>query len=170
MIGQTANILLYLGERHNLAPKSEQGKYWTHQMQLTIADLMAEIHDGHHPILANQYYEDQKSEAKKRTHELRISRIPKFFTYFENILKESGGPYLNGKKISYADLSLFHMAEGIAYAFPKANARYRKRYPHIRKLAGLVAQRPNIAKYLTSTRRQPFSTDGIFRHYPELDG
>lgn len=170
MIGQTANILLYLGENHNLAPKSQAGKYWTHQIQLTIADLVTEIHDAHHPISLGEYYEQQKAAAKKRTHGLRTERFPKFLGYFENILKQSGGPYLNGAKLSYADLSLFHIVEGIRYAFPKAAARYVKSYRKVFKLADAIAKRPNIAAYIKSTRRQPFNTNGIFRHYPELDG
>src|ERR1700738_4816598 len=50
VIGQTANILLYLGSRHGLAPKAEAGKLWVHQLQLTVADFVVEIHDTHHPI------------------------------------------------------------------------------------------------------------------------
>ena len=38
VIGQTANILLYLGGRHALAPKTEPGRLWVHQLQLTIAE------------------------------------------------------------------------------------------------------------------------------------
>src|SRR5713226_2010294 len=34
VIGQTANILFYLGSRHGLAPKAEAGKLWVHQLQL----------------------------------------------------------------------------------------------------------------------------------------
>lgn len=169
-IGQTANILLFLGEKHNLAPKTETGKYWTHQLQLTIADLVTEIHDAHHPVSMNLYYEDQKKEAAKRTKELRTARIPKFFDYFEAVLKNSGGPYLNGRKISYADLSLFHIAEGLEYAFPKAFARYRKKYKSIIRLQKHVAERPRLQAYFQSERRQDFSINGIFRHYPELDG
>lgn len=170
MIGQTSNILLYLGENHKLAPKNETGRYWTHQLQLTMADLVTEIHDAHHPVSMNLYYEDQKKEAAERTRELRTARIPKFFAYFEAALKNSGGPYLNGRKISYADLSLFHIVEGLEYAFPKAFARYRKKYKLILRLQKLVAARPRIKEYLKSDRRQNFSTNGIFRHYPELDG
>jgi len=51
VIAQTANILLFLGEKHRLAPASESGRLWTNQLQLTITDLVAEIHDSHHPRL-----------------------------------------------------------------------------------------------------------------------
>src|SRR5262245_28886176 len=57
LIGQTANILLYLGARHGLAPAGEAGRLWTHQLQLTIADLIVEAHDTHHPIASGLYYE-----------------------------------------------------------------------------------------------------------------
>jgi len=67
VIGQTANILFYLGSRHGLAPKTEAGKLWVHQLQLTITDFVLEIHDTHHPLGPSLYYEDQKAPAKKRT-------------------------------------------------------------------------------------------------------
>ena len=82
LIGQTANILLFLGERHGLAPKSNAGRFWTHQLQLTIADLIAEVHDSHHPIAGSFYYEDQKAEAARRTKYLRDERLPKYLGYF----------------------------------------------------------------------------------------
>src|SRR5262245_21599435 len=62
LIGQTANILLFLGARHHLAPANETGCLWANQLQLTIADLVQEIHDTHHPIASGLYYEDQRKE------------------------------------------------------------------------------------------------------------
>src|ERR1700710_551346 len=50
VIGQAANILLYLGSRHGLAPKAEAGRLWLNQLQLTVADLVVEVHDTHHPL------------------------------------------------------------------------------------------------------------------------
>src|SRR5215472_14342449 len=67
LIGQTANILLFLGERHGLAPTSDAGRLWTHQLQLTLADFLVEAHDTHHPIGGGLYYEEQKREAKRRS-------------------------------------------------------------------------------------------------------
>src|ERR1700761_9085215 len=87
VIGQTANILLYLGARHGLAPKAEAGQLWLHQLQLTITDFVVEVHDTHHPIGSSLYYEEQKREAKRRTHEFWDSRVPKYLGYFEELLK-----------------------------------------------------------------------------------
>ena len=33
-----------------------------------------------------------------------------------------------------------------------------------------VRDLPELADYLASERRLPFNEDGLFRHYPELDG
>ena len=52
LIGQTANILMFLGAHHGLAPADEAGRLWANQLQLTILDFAAEIHDTHHPISA----------------------------------------------------------------------------------------------------------------------
>ncbi|WLI87464.1 glutathione S-transferase [Massilia sp. R2A-15] len=170
VIGQTANILLFLGGAHGLAPRAQAGRLWVHQLQLTIADLVAEVHDTHHPISSSLYYEDQKKEAKKRAAAFLAERVPKYFEYFEGVLARVGkGGYLNGAKLTYADLSMFQVIEGLRYAFPKAMARIEPGYPRLAALRELVAARPNIAAYLASKRRIPFNEEGIFRHYPELD-
>jgi glutathione S-transferase len=171
VIGQTANILLYLGGRHGLAPESESGRLWVHQLQLTIADLVQEVHDTHHPISTNLYYEDQRSEARRRAHDFVRTRIPKYLSYFEKILARAkkGKGYLTGPHVTYADLSLFQTIEGLRYAFPRTMARIERKCRHTVELRDRVAARSRIAAYLASDRRLPFNEDDIFRHYPELD-
>ncbi len=169
-VGQVANILLFLGARHALAPRALAGRLWINQLQLTIADLVAEAHDTHHPIASSLYYEDQKKEAKRRSADFLAARVPKFFDYFEGVLAEAGrGGYFTGARVSYADLSMFQVIAGLRYAFPLSMARIEAGYPRLLALHDQVAARPNIAAYLASKRRIPFNQDGIFRHYPELD-
>jgi glutathione S-transferase len=172
IIGQTAAILLFLGARHGLAPKDPEGGLWTHQIQLTIADFVAEAHDTHHPVGVGLYYEDQKDEALRRAREFRDERMPKFLGWFESIIgkNRTGGGYLVGRSLTYADLSLFQVVEGLLYAFPKAAKRALKDCPKVADLRDTVAKRPRIQAYLASERRIPFNEEGIFRHYPELDG
>lgn len=172
MLGQTANILLFLGERLGLAPKNEAGRLWTHQLQLTIADLVAEVHDTHHPIASSLYYEDQKREAKKRAADFRKNRMPVYLDYFEKILARNrqGSPYLVGARLTYADLSLFEIVAGLTYAFPRAFLRQARSHKRIMELHDRVKERPRLAAYLASARRLPYDQVGIFRHYKELDG
>jgi glutathione S-transferase len=167
VIGQTAAILLYLGQHHGLAPIDEANGLWTHQLQLTIADLVAESHDVHHPVGNALYYEDQKDEAKRRAQEFTASRIPKFLGYFERVLGKR--EFLVHEQLTYADLSLFQVIEGLHYAFPRALATFAGDYPALAGLRERIAARPRIAAYLASPRRLPFSEEGIFRHYAELD-
>ncbi|KLK94104.1 glutathione S-transferase [Microvirga vignae] len=171
IIGQTAAILLYLGARHDLAPKDPAGGLWTHQIQLTITDFIAEAHDTHHPVAASLYYEDQKAEALRRSAEFRKNRIPKFLDWFETILARNpaSDAQLVGNRLTYVDLSLFQMVEGLSYAFPKAMKRVLKDVPRVAALHEAVARRPRMKAYLASPRRIPFNEEGIFRHYPELD-
>src|SRR5712671_6958837 len=168
VIGQTANILLYLGSRHGLAPKAETGKLWVHQLQLTITDLVLEVHDTHHPLGPSLYYEEQKAAAKKRTGEFWKERVPKYLGYFEELLKGNGF-YLTGRRLTYADLSLFQIVEGLRYAFPKRMKAYERNIPGLVDLRDRVAARPNIKPYLASDRRIAFNEDGIFRRYKALD-
>jgi glutathione S-transferase len=171
LIGQTANILLFLGARHQLAPEDEAGRLWTHQLQLTVADLVNEVHDAHHPLASSLYYEEQRREAKKRSANLVRERLPKFLGYFERVLVRNARTpkYLVGRRLTYADLSMFQIISGLRYAYPNAMARLEKRNPALTGLHDRVRQRPRIAAYLASPRRLPFNEQGIFRHYRELD-
>lgn len=171
LIGQTANILLYLGPRHELVPRDRAGRLWAHQLQLTIADLIGEVHDTHHPIAGSLYYDEQKPEAKRRAADLVSQRLPKFLGYFERVLERNphGAGRAVGEALSYVDLSLFQVMDGLRYAFPRAIGRLQRQWPRLTALHGDVAQRPRIAAYLASERRLAFSEEGIFRHYPELD-
>lgn len=169
VIAQTASILLYLGPRLRLAPRDEAGALWVHQMQLTIADLVTHIHDTHHPVSGWLYYEEQKPAAKLRTRDFWRYRVPKLLGYFERIVAKSGGPYVLGRRLTYVDLSLFQIVEGLRYAFPKRMRRFERKVPRLIALHDRVAKRPRIAAYLASERRIPFSQWGIYRYFKELD-
>lgn len=171
LVGQTANILLFLGPRLGLVPGDEAGRLWVHQLQLTLADFAAEGHDTHHPVGIGLYYEDQKAEAKRRAADFRASRIPKFLGYFEDVLARNpaGGTWLAGDAASYADLSLFQLIAWLRFAFPRAMARMALDYPLLSALHDRVAARKRISAYLRSSRRLPFNNDDLFRYYPELD-
>jgi glutathione S-transferase len=172
IIAQTANILMYLGAHHAIAPKTEAGRLWTNQLQLTIADFLVEAHDTHHPIGGGLYYEDQKPEAQRRAEDFRVNRMPKFLGYFERVLERnpSGDRHLVGARITYADLSLFNMVAGLTFAFPRAMKRLARRHKRVIALHDRVAARPRVAAYRASDRWIDFNQQGIFRAYPELDG
>ena len=169
VIVQTANILLFLGPRLGLAPRSESGRLWVHQLQLTIADWLVEAHDVHHPIGSGLYYEEQKPEARRRAADFLAGRLQKYLGYFEQVLRCNPGGFLLGKTATYADLSLFQMVAGLRYAFPRAMARQERGTPRLVALHDRVAARPRLAAYLASPRRIPFNRQDIVRHYPELD-
>ena len=130
---------------------------------------MVEVHDTHHPIGVSLYYEDQKGPAKLRAAAFWKERVPKFLGYFERLLKASGGAYITGRKLTYVDLSLFQIVEGLRYAFPKRMTAFEREIPTLVGLRDRVAERPSIAAYLASDRRIPFNEDGIFRRYKALD-
>jgi glutathione S-transferase len=169
VIAQSAEILFYLGPRLKLVPRDEVSRLWLHQLQLTVADFVKEIHDTHHPLGGEFYYEDAKAEAKRFSDNFLKVRAPKYLGYFETVLKKSGGPYALGRKATYVDLSLFQLVEGLRYAFPKAMARAERDLPRVVAVRERVAERAGIKKYLASPRRIAFNEMGVFRHYPELD-
>ncbi|HSO31889.1 MAG TPA: glutathione S-transferase family protein [Labilithrix sp.] len=172
LVAQTANILQFLGPRLHLVPADEASRLQAHQLQLTVTDFVAEVHDTHHPISTGLYYEDQKKEAKLNARHFRAERMPKFLGYFESVLSanaKSKGRHVLGARLTYVDLSLFQVIEGLRYAFPRALGRFEKKIPRLVELRDRVGELPRIASYLTSDRRIAWSEDGIFRRYPELD-
>jgi glutathione S-transferase len=170
VVAQVANILQYLGERHHLAPSAMADRLWLNQLQLTIADCVAEVHDVHHPVATGAYYEDQKDEAIRAAKAFRDERIPKFLGHFEDAIAANPGDWLIDHRWTYADCSLFQLIEGLRYMFPRRMAAIEGDYPRLIALRDQVAALPGIRAYLASDRRIAFNEDGIFRHYPELDG
>lgn len=171
VVSHAANILLYLGNRIGLAPEDEAGRITAHGLQLAITDFVAEIHDTHHPIGVSLYYEDQKDEALRRAENFLDERLPKFLGYFEKQLGKNGQGQIHaiGDMLTYVDLSLFHLVEGLRYAFPAAMTAAEPDYPLLVALNAQVRKLPRISAYLASDRRLAFNEQGIFRYYPELD-
>lgn len=169
VIAQVADILFFLGPRLKLAPRAEADRLWLHQLQLTVTDFVKEIHDTHHPLGGELYYEDAKPEAKRFTQNFLKHRAPKYLGYFDTVIARSKGPYVLGRAFSYVDLSLFQLIEGLRYAFPKAMRRIEQDVQLVVKVHDKIAERERIKKYLASPRRIAFNESGIFRHYPELD-
>ena len=169
VIAQVAEILFFLGPKLKLAPRAEPDRLWLHQLQLTVTDFVKEIHDTHHPLGGELYYEDAKPEAKRFTKNFLKERAPKYLSYFETVIQKSKGPYVLGRNVSYVDVSLFQLIEGLRYAFPTAMKNIERDVPRVVAVHDKVAGRERLKKYLKSPRRIPFNESGIFRHYPELD-
>lgn len=171
VVAQVAAILHYLAPQIGLVPDDEGSRLWCHQIQLTITDFVAEVHDTHHPLGPTFYYEDQKPEALRRTEAFLAERVPKYLGWLERITEQNGsGPHLVGDSLTYPDLSVFQLLEGLHYAFPKAWRSLRTAYPRLIAVHDAVERQQGVAGYLRSERRITFNVDGIFRHYPELDG
>ena len=172
LVAQTAAILQYVAPRIGVVPDDEESRLRAHQNQLTLADLVTEAHDTHHPISVSLHYEDQREEAARRASAFVRERIPKFLAYLDGALdsnRAGRGRWLVGRRCSYVDLSTFQVIAGLRYAFPLAMRRHEARYPRLVALHDAVAARPRVAAYLASDQRIPFNEHGIFRRYPELD-
>lgn len=169
VIAQTANILMFLGERHDIAPSNMADRLWLNELQLTIADLVTEAHNVHHPVELMANYEEQRPEAARAAAQFREARIPKYLAYFEAAANANPGEWLIDHRWTYADCSLFQIVEGLRYMFPKRMAAIETDHPGVIRIHDQVAGLPGIETYLKSDRRLPFNERGIFRHYPELD-
>ena len=172
LVAHTAAILQYVAPLIGVVPRDAASRLRAHQLQLTIADLVAEAHETHHPISVSLYYEDQKPEAARCSGYFVAERIPMFLRYLDRALDSNPagrGRWLVGRGCTYPDLSTFQVIAGLRYAFPRAMRRHERSVPRLGALHDAVAARPRIAAYLASERRLPFNEDGIFRQYPELD-
>ena len=152
-------------------PKAEANRLWAHQLQLTVEDLVVDVHDTHHPMGSSLYYHEQKSAAPRRARFFTEERAPELLGYFERVLHRNPAAkgYMVGRSLSYVDLSMFQIIAGLRYAFPTMMTQLEPELPGLVALHDRIAQRPNISAYLASERRIAFNEDGIFRHYPELD-
>lgn len=169
VIAQTSAILHHIAPTLGLVPRDAKSQALALQLQLTLADLVQEAHNTHHPISVSINHVDQKPESRRYAGYFTRERISKFLGYFENILADKKAPYLIGRRHSYVDLSAFQVVSGLRYAFPKTMRRVEKQLPNLGALVARVEKRPNIARYLASPRRIPFNEQGIFRHYPYLE-
>lgn len=170
MVAQVADIILFLQDRHGIGAHDAPTRYWLHQLQLTVADLVAEVHAVHHPVDAMAYYDEQRAEAARAAAVFRAERIPKFLDHFDHAAGAADGEWIAGTQWSGVDMALFQAIEGLRYMFPRRMAALAGRWPRLERLRDAVAALPAVAAYLASDRRVAFNTDGIFRHYPELDG
>lgn len=170
VIAQVPNILMYLSERHDLAPSSMGDRLWLNQFQLTITDIVAEVHNVHHPVEAGAYYAEQRLEAARAAEQFRNERLPKFLDWFEHAIKTGGHEWAVDHRWTYADTSVFQLLEGLRYMFPRRMGTLERGCHNLSRIHDQVAELPGMKAYLKSDRRIPFNEDGIFRHYPELDG
>ncbi|KAL7791842.1 glutathione S-transferase [Trichoderma ceciliae] len=174
VINQLPNILLYLAPKLGLGPASGDGVYHLNEIALTILDgFLNEVHETHHPIASEEFYEDQKEEAKKRAKAYRDQRLPKYLGYVQRVLdgaRSGEGGWLYGGEFTYVDLVLFQCLDGTKYAFPKTLEILKEggKFDGVFKLYDAVKERPNIKAYLESERRADYA-DGIWRQYPELE-
>jgi glutathione S-transferase len=169
-IAQVAHILAWLTDKHGLGSGNVETDLQLIQLQLTITDIVTEAHNVHHPVAIDKYYREQKDEAARAAASFRNARMPKYFDYFEVALGVNEDAFVLGEKWSHVDTSLFQLVEGLSYMFPRRMAALKPNYPRLHAVRDAVAQIDGIAAYLASERRLPFSEEGLFRHYPELDG
>ena len=169
IIGQTALILTYLSDKEGLGSGDLATDLGLVQLQLDIADFVAEVHSVHHPIASSKYYNEQMDAAFERAEDFRANRLPKYLIHFDNAAAANGGPFVLGEQWSHVDTSLFQIMEGLDYAFPNLMRRMQGTWPNLEGLQSAVPEIEGIAAYLASERRIEFNEDGIFRHYEELD-
>lgn len=166
-IGQTAHILAFLADRHDFGAGELETDLQLIQLQLDVSDMVAEVHNVHHPIAGALYYQDQMDAAYEAAQNFRAHRMPKYLDHFEQALAEHGGPFVLGESWTHVDTSLFQLMEGLDYMFP--NRMRELDYPRLELCRQAVMEIDGIEQYLASDRRLPFNENGIFRHYPELD-
>ena len=134
MIGQTANILQFLGPRLGLVPKDQASRLWVHQLQLTVTDWVAEVGNTHHPIANVLYYEEQKDEAKRRTSYFTSLRIPKFMGYYEKIFQKNPSKhatFYSANRFATPTYRCFKWSKGCATPFPRAMAKVEPSCPRV---------------------------------------
>ena len=169
VIAQVANILFYLGPRLKLAPRDEAGR-------LVAASVAAHGHrfregNSRHPSSARLAGSITKTRSRKPNasrDNFIEERAPKYLGYFETVLKKSGGPFLLGRKLTYVDLSMFQLIEGLRYAFPNSMKGIERDVPGLVDVRDRIAARPRIKSLSrVAAPRFAFNEMGIL---PALSG
>lgn len=167
VLSQTPVICTYLAETYGLAPEPEH-RWDALALLLTVADLVTEAHDVHHPISGRLFYEDQQPEARRAAEVFVSERLPGFLDHLERVRRANPqSDWMLGDRLCQVDLAVEQLLRGLEHAFPAAMAVAP--IPELRALAERVATLPRIAAYRASERCIPFNRDGLFRAYPELD-
>jgi glutathione S-transferase len=171
LLSQTILICQFLARLHDRMPAGEQEQWRAGHLALTAYDFAVETHNVHHPLGPSLYYEQQRDEAQRAASAFLEHRLPKFLGFYDSCLQSNAerGPWLIGSQLSYPDLWLFQILEGLCFSFPNAMRRCLRVYPRLGEFRDAVRLRPRLGAYLSSERRIPFNELGLFRHYPELD-
>jgi glutathione S-transferase len=168
-LAQSANIALYLGKKHGLLPPGDAGLFHANQLLLTLSDIVAEVHDTHHPIATHLYFEDQKAAAERSGRLFAEVRLPKWLGYLERVLQDNGGACLLGDTVGVVELFAFQVLDGLAWAFPAGFSAATADTPGLVALQDRVRARPRLRAYLEGPGRLPYNDNGIFRRLPALD-
>lgn len=163
VLSQTSLILRTVAEHYELTGDRPEV---AETAVLTLMDLVGEVHNTHHPISTELFYDNQVSEAKHAAKLFLAQRLPMYLDWVTAI--GEGEPFWLGR-FCYADLVLLQVLDGLVYAFPNAMAREYEARPELLKLRGRIDAVPAVRGHRQSIRHVPFSNHGIFRHYPELD-
>jgi glutathione S-transferase len=66
----------------------------------------SQIHNVHHPVSINFYYEDQKTEALRAAEQFRASRLPKFLQHFQSVLETNSANKDGNGNVLYFNATL----------------------------------------------------------------
>jgi len=169
VIGQTANILLYLGARHALAPKAEAGRLWVHGFAIDHRRLRSG--DPRYPSSARTVAVLRGTsgrQRKKRTEEFWSERrAQNISATLRGLLKEGGGAYVTGRRVTYVDPLAVPDRGGAALCFSQNAMKAFER-----KIPGLIELRDRVAEAAETSRRTwrasgalPSTSRGFFRRY-----
>lgn len=170
LLGQPAAILHHLAPTLKLVARSELSRALTQQIQLTLEALL----HGLAPLQAQLGPDDAavpSAELRAQLQRWVRDTLPRTLVWCETLIARNpaGTRHLVAGKLSYADLSLFQLIEGLRHAAPAASARVLAATPLLLQLHRRVAELPRVRAYLKSERRAPFSAHGLFRAHPALD-
>nr|KAG5686439.1 hypothetical protein BaRGS_009089 [Batillaria attramentaria] len=118
------------------------------------------VHLGQDVFLCyhNIFYEEDQTKKAQLVERLKTEDVPRFFGYFERLLKESGTGYFVGDKLTMADFAMYvavvHTVKGECGV-----SEADREFPMIRALCSKVEADPNVRKYMD--KHKPVIYGGI---------
>jgi len=165
LLSQTSTIMHYLAKKLDggrLLPTTEQDEYQAMMLMACVADLVEEGCIAWHAMDYNARYLDQKEQTQPFIDEYKSHRLPKWCSFFENILSSNrdGQGYFVGQSLSFADIAIFHIFHGIRFQCPE---EYQAApIPKVRAFMDRIENRPRIKQHLNTRTNHYDGTGPIF--------
>lgn len=142
-IPQSGSIIRFLGRELGLSGQTSLEQAQVDMVERRIVCAMSKI-----PL-----FEKDKAKKIKRAREVILTDVFPLYEKLEEMQIKKGGGFFVGDNVTYADMIIYNTMHFVNKITPGVTA---DRFPKLTALAGRVASRPRIAKWIENRPKCPF--------------